>query len=271
MILELSQLIMPVVDIARQAGDKILKIYDTDFAIETKSDDSPLTAADRAAHEHIVAALNRLTPDIPVWSEESATIEFSERSAWSQFWLVDPLDGTKEFIKHNGEFTVNIALIRGNDPVLGVVHVPVMKRDYFGYVDGGAFVINNGGKHEAISVSRPAASPVRVVGSRSHQGDSLAAYLEWIGPHVMVPMGSSLKLCLVAAGAADVYPRLGLTSEWDTAAAQAVVEAAGGQVIDLSGRRLRYNTRAEVLNPFFIALGDDSRDWTAGARTTESA
>ena len=263
---ELSQLVMAVVDIARQAGDKILKIYETDFDVETKSDDSPLTAADRAAHQHIVAALTRLTPDIPVWSEESTTIEFSERSGWSQFWLVDPLDGTKEFVKRNGEFTVNIALIRGHEPVLGVVHVPVTKRDYFGYVDGGAFVIDDGGEPESISVSQSAESPVRVVGSRSHGGDSLAAYLEWIGPHVMVPMGSSLKLCLVAAGAADVYPRLGLTSEWDTAAAQAVVEAAGGQVIDLSGQRLLYNTKAEVLNPFFIVLGDSSRDWAAGAR-----
>ncbi len=267
MIPELSQLTMAVVDIARQAGDEILKIYGTDFTVETKSDDSPLTAADRAAHLHILAELTRLTPDIPVWSEESATIEFSERSGWAQFWLVDPLDGTKEFIKRNGEFTVNIALIQGNEPALGVVHVPVTRRDYFGWVDGGAFVIDDGGKPEPIGVCRPAKSPVRVVGSRSHLGDSLKAYLNWIGPHVMVPMGSSLKLCLVAAGEADVYPRLGPTSEWDTAAAQAVVEAAGGQVIDLSGRRLLYNTKAEVLNPYFIALGDSTRDWAAGAKT----
>jgi len=267
MIPELSQLTMAVVDIARQAGDEILKIYQTDFAVETKSDDSPLTAADRAAHLHIVAALTRLTPDVPVWSEESATIEFSERSGWPQFWLVDPLDGTREFVKRNGEFTVNIALIRGHEPVLGVVHVPVTKRDYFGWLDGGAFVSDDGGEPEPISVSRTAESPVRVVGSRSHRGKSLEAYLDWIGPHVMVPMGSSLKLCLVAAGDADVYPRLGLTSEWDTAAAQAIVEAAGGQVIDLQGHRLLYNTKAEVLNPYFIVLGDSSRDWAAGAQS----
>jgi len=264
--LELSQLASAVVDIARQAGAEILKIYESDFAVETKSDDSPLTAADSAAHQCIVAALTKLTPDIPVWSEESAEIDVAERSGWSVFWLVDPLDGTKEFIKRNGEFTVNIALIRGNEPVLGVVHVPVTGRDYLGYEGGGAFVIENGGQPEPITVSRTAESPARVVGSRSHQGDSLKAYLECLGPHVMVPMGSSLKICLVAAGAADVYPRLGLTSEWDTAAAQAVVEAAGGKVIDLSGNRLLYNTKAEVLNPFFIVLGDSSRDWTAGAR-----
>jgi 3'(2'), 5'-bisphosphate nucleotidase len=265
--LELSQLANAVVDIARQAGAEILKIYATDFDVETKADDSPLTAADRAAHQHIVAALTELTPDIPVWSEESATIDFAERSGWQQFWLVDPLDGTKEFIKRNGEFTVNIALIRGHEPVLGVVHVPVMRRDYFGFAGGGAFIINDDGKPKPITVSKVAESPVRVVGSRSHLGNSLEAYLDWVGPHVMVPMGSSLKLCLIAAGEADIYPRLGLTSEWDTAAAQAVVEAAGGQVIDLSGQRLLYNTKAEVLNPFFIVLGDSSRDWAAGTGT----
>ena len=265
--IELSQLADAVVDIARQAGAEIMKIYATDFDVETKADDSPLTAADRAAHQHIVTALTRLTPDIPVWSEESATIDFAQRSNWPQFWLVDPLDGTKEFIKRNGEFTVNIALIRGHEPVLGVVHVPVTRRDYFGFAEGGAFTIDDGGKPEPIAVSRAAESPLRVVGSRSHRGKSLEAYLDWVGPHVMVPMGSSLKLCLIAAGDADIYPRLGLTSEWDTAAAQAVVEAAGGQVIDLCGQRLLYNTKAEVLNPFFIALGDSSRDWTAGAET----
>ncbi len=263
---ELPQLTQAVVGIARPSGTEILKIYASDFAVETKTDDSPLTAADRAAHEHIVAALLQLTPDIPVWSEESAEIDVAERSGWPLFWLVDPLDGTKEFIKRNGEFTVNIALIRGNEPVMGVVHVPVTQRDYMGYEGGGAFIIDNGGDPRPISVSRKAETPIRVVGSRSHRGNSLNAYLDWIGPHVMVPMGSSLKLCLVAAGAADVYPRLGPTSEWDTAAAQAVVEAAGGRVIDLSGQRLLYNTKAEVLNPFFIALGDDSRDWTAGIK-----
>ncbi len=263
---DLPQITAAVVAIARRAGAEIMTIYESDFDIETKADDSPLTAADRASHELIVAALHDLTPDIPVWSEESAAIDFATRSGWPEFWLVDPLDGTKEFIKRNGEFTVNIALIRGHEPVLGVVHVPVTRRDYFGAVDDGAFVIDDGGAPERITVTRPAESPVRVVGSRSHRGRSLEAYLDQIGPHVMIPMGSSLKLCLVAAGTADVYPRLGPTSEWDTAAAQAVVEAAGGQVVDVHGRRLRYNTKAEVLNPHFIVFGDPSRDWTAGAQ-----
>lgn len=263
---EISQMTTAVVEIARRAGAEIMTIYDSDFDIETKADDSPLTAADRASHELILGALHELTPDIPAWSEESATIDFATRSGWGQFWLIDPLDGTKEFIKRNGEFTVNIALIRDHEPVLGVVHVPATRRDYFGAAGNGAFVIDDGGTAERIAVSRTAESPIRVVGSRSHRGRSLETYLERLGPHVMVPMGSSLKLCLVAAGAADVYPRLGPTSEWDTAAAQAVVEAAGGQVVDLQGRRLLYNTKKEVLNPHFIVFGDRSRDWTAGAQ-----
>ncbi|MDH3977898.1 MAG: 3'(2'),5'-bisphosphate nucleotidase CysQ [Gammaproteobacteria bacterium] len=262
-----AQLVNDIVRIARKAGDEILKIYESaDFNVEMKADDSPLTAADQAAHQLILAELTALTPDIPVWSEESAKIEFAERQGWSQFWLVDPLDGTKEFIKRNGEFTVNIALIQGHAAVLGVVHVPVIAKDYYGTANGGAFVIENGGEPQPIQVTKTAENPVRVVGSRSHRGASLESYLDWIGPHVMVPMGSSLKLCLVAAGEADVYPRLGLTSEWDTAAAQAVVEAAGGQVVDLKGNRLAYNTKEEVLNPFFIVLGDNSRDWTEGAQ-----
>ncbi|HHQ14291.1 MAG TPA: 3'(2'),5'-bisphosphate nucleotidase [Chromatiales bacterium] len=263
--MELTPLLPPVIDIARAAGREILAIYESDFEVETKADHSPLTAADSAAHRLIVARLNELTPDIPVWSEESAAIPYSERAGWTRFWLVDPLDGTKEFIKRNGEFTVNIALVEGHEPVLGIVHVPVSGRDYFGARGHGAF-LDSGGEPQPIHVQRPAADPVRVVGSRSHRGASLEHFLQKLGPHEIVPMGSSLKLCLVASGDADVYPRLGPTSEWDTAAAQAVVECAGGFVVDLDGHPLRYNTRVEVLNPYFIVYGDDSRDWLAYAR-----
>jgi 3'(2'), 5'-bisphosphate nucleotidase len=258
----LSSLIESVVSIGRLAGQEILNIYESDFEVETKDDNSPLTAADKAAHRIIQSSLEKLTPDIPVWSEESAEIPYAERSSWDQFWLVDPLDGTKEFIKRNGEFTVNIALISGHEPVLGVVHVPVTGRDYYGYSGGGAFLAERGGEGQPISVRRPAERPLRVVGSRSHASASLEKYVAALGPHVMVPMGSSLKLCLVAAGEADIYPRLGLTSEWDTAAAQAVVECAGGAVTDLDGNRLIYNTRPEVLNPFFLVYGDESINWT---------
>ena len=264
---DLSRLTQATVAIARRAGQAILHIYESDFSVETKADDSPLTAADRAAHELICKELREITPDIPIWSEESATISFNTRSLWSEFWLVDPLDGTKEFIKRNGEFTVNIALIRDNEPVLGVVHVPVHDRDYYGFEGGGSFLAEKDGYPAPISVRKPAAAPRRVVGSRSHRGSSLESYLANLGEHIMVPMGSSLKLCLVAAGDADVYPRLGPTSEWDTAAAQAVVENAGGKVVDLDGKRLMYNTKADPLNPFFIVYGDDAVDWLSCAES----
>jgi len=258
-----AALLEPVVAIAREAGTRILDIYQGEIEVTAKQDDSPLTAADLASHRAIVAGLSRLTPDIPILSEESADIPFSERASWDEYWLVDPLDGTKEFIKRNGEFTVNIALIQGHRAVLGVVHVPVKDTDYYGCLGRGAFRRLSGGDAEQINPCALGPGPIRVVGSRSHRGASLDAYLERLGDHEMVPMGSSLKLCLVATGEADVYPRLGPTCEWDTAAAQAVVEAAGGKVVDTSGADLRYNTKAEYLNPFFIVYGDSSRDWTA--------
>ncbi len=258
---QLHDLLNDVIAIARQAGSEILSIYNSDFAVEVKDDRSPLTAADRASHQSIVNALTRLTPDIPVMSEESATVDYSVRSRWSRFWLVDPLDGTKEFIKRNGEFTVNIALVEHHQPVLGVVHVPVLDRDYYGARTVGAFRRDGTEAPRQIRVCCPARDPVRVVGSRSHGGDSLNAFLQRLGNHELVAMGSSLKLCLVAEGAADVYPRLGPTSEWDTAAAQAVVEAAGGQVTGLDGQPLRYNRGPEVLNPYFLVFGDSSRHW----------
>lgn len=255
-------LLKPVVAIAREAGARILEIYKGEFEVTAKADDSPLTAADMASHRAIMAGLRQLTPEVPILSEESAEVSFEERASWDEYWLVDPLDGTKEFIKRNGEFTVNIALIQGHQPVLGVVHVPVKDTDYYGAPGTGAFRCVAGGMEEPLRVQPLKDGPIRVVGSRSHRGASLDAYLERLGDHQMVPMGSSLKLCLVATGEADVYPRLGPTCEWDTAAAQAVVESAGGQVVDTDGAALRYNAKAEYLNPFFIVFGDTSRDWT---------
>lgn len=263
----IETLLPGVLDVARAAGRAISEIYArADLKVETKADQSPLTAADRAAHEVIAAGLARLSPDIPLWSEESAAIDWDTRRHWPEFWLVDPLDGTREFIKRNGEFTVNIALVRGHAPVLGVIHAPVLKRDYYGYTGGGAFRSDGGRPGEPIRVRSPALPPVRVAGSRSHRGSSLDDILANLGDHTLVSMGSSLKFCLVAEGEADFYPRLGPTSEWDTAAAQAVVEAAGGAVLDLQGQPLRYNTRRDVLNPFFIARGDPERDWLALVR-----
>jgi 3'(2'), 5'-bisphosphate nucleotidase len=248
--------------LAKQAGEQILQIYNTEFAVEEKDDKSPLTAADMASHTTIVAGLQRLTPGIPVLSEESASIPFAERSAWDSYWLIDPLDGTKEFIKRNGEFTVNIALIHAGVPVLGVVHVPVSGVTYAACEGQGAVKEIPGRGAQAIHVRKLGDGPVAVVGSRSHQGDSLKAFLAKLGDHEIVSMGSSLKICLVAEGAADVYPRLGPTSEWDTAAAHCVVNQAGGHLTDLEMRPLRYNTKDSLLNPFFLVFGDDSRDWS---------
>lgn len=259
-----KSLLPAVLGIARAAGRVILEIYvRADHVVETKADLSPLTAADRAANEVIAAGLARLAPDLPVWSEESADVDWETRRRWPAFWLVDPLDGTREFIKRNGEFTVNIALVHGHAPVLGVVHAPVLNRDYYAVAGGGAFRADDGGPGRPIRVRAPAIPPVKVAGSRSHRDPGLDGILARVGEHTLVSMGSSLKFCLVAEGRADFYPRLGPTSEWDTAAAQAVVEAAGGAVVDLRGRPLRYNTHREILNPHFIARGDPGRDWLA--------
>ncbi len=257
-------------DIARAAGDAILAVYGRDIAVELKADQSPLTEADRAAHAVIRERLADLTPALPLLSEESAPHELAERRSWPRYWLVDPLDGTKEFLKRNGEFTVNIAFVEEHRAVLGVVFAPVLDRLYFGAADRGAWRQDAGTAPRAIRV-REAAAPVRVIGSRSHAGDELAAYLAALGPHELVSMGSSLKICLIAEGAADVYPRLGPTSEWDTAAAQAILESAGGRMITRAGQPLRYNTKDELLNPHFLAFGDPRRDWLAPIKTVRGS
>ncbi|MEX2123792.1 MAG: 3'(2'),5'-bisphosphate nucleotidase CysQ [Woeseia sp.] len=259
--MNLEELIEPVVATAIAAGAAILEVYATDFDIEAKEDDSPLTLADMSAHRCILDGLGRLTPDMPVISEESGLPDFDLRRAWQRYWLVDPLDGTREFVKRNGEFTVNIALIDHHRPVLGVVHVPVMGKTYVGCEGRGAELRSADGERHPIHIAVESANPVRVVGSRSHRGASLDAFLEKLENFEMVPMGSSLKFCLVAEGAADVYPRLGPTSEWDTAAAQAVAEQAGGAVLQLDGKPLSYNEKPDILNPHFMVLGPRDHDW----------
>ncbi|MFN3712367.1 MAG: 3'(2'),5'-bisphosphate nucleotidase CysQ [Alcanivoracaceae bacterium] len=257
-------LLNQVADIARRAGDAILEVYNgPDFDVERKGDDSPLTAADLAAHRLILAGLTALTPDIPVHSEESEGITWEMRRHWSRYWLVDPLDGTKEFIKRNGEFTVNIALIESGVPVLGVVHVPVLGITYSGGDGLGAFRQTAAGR-ESIQVRRPVSVPVVMVASRSHGTDTIGVLEEVInreiGPVELTSMGSSLKLCLVAEGKADIYPRLAPTSEWDTAAADAVVRAAGGTVVNTAFEPLRYN-KQDILNPHFLVLGASVDSW----------
>lgn len=251
-----------LLQLARQAGRAILDIYEQDFQVELKADQSPLTAADLASHHTIVAGLAALTPDIPVLSEESASLPYDTRRQWQRYWLVDPLDGTREFVKRNGEFTVNIALIEDGRAVFGVVHVPVSGVSYVGRVGEGAHKYDEHGIRRPIQVTAKRQTPLRVAGSRSHAGDSLQRFLDKVGEHQIVSMGSSLKLCLVADGSADIYPRLGPTSEWDTAAAQAVVEAAGGQVTDTQMQPLRYNQKDSLLNPHFLVFGDTSVDWS---------
>jgi 3'(2'), 5'-bisphosphate nucleotidase len=261
---ELSSLAGPVCVVASEAGRRILEIYQQGaFEVQRKADDSPLTAADRASHDIIERGLSALTPGVPVWSEESAEVSFYERSQWPEFWLVDPLDGTREFVKRNGEFTVNIALVREHRPVLGVICVPARDEHFHGGAGLGSFARSGAGRPAPIQVCRRTAEPVRVAGSRSHAGDSLVRFVQNLPGYQMITVGSSIKFCMVASGSADVYPRLGPTAEWDTAAGQAIVEGAGGAVTDLEGRPLRYNVRPEPLNPFFVAFGDASRNWPA--------
>jgi 3'(2'), 5'-bisphosphate nucleotidase len=256
-----NDLLNPLESLARQAGEAIMAIYAQDFEVTEKADHSPLTDADMVSHHRIVSGLAELTPDIPILSEESQATPFAERRRWARYWLVDPLDGTKEFIKKHDEFTVNIALIEGHDPVLGVIYVPASGLGFSGSAEGGAFRRSQDASPQPIQVTASAAAPVRVVGSRSHKSARFSAYLAKLGAHELVSMGSSLKLCLIAEGKADVYPRLGPTSEWDTAAAHAVVLAAGGQVVDPNGEPLRYNMKDSLLNPYFIAYGDAGHDW----------
>lgn len=253
--------VQDVCKLAREAGSAINEIYaSADYNVEHKADDSPLTAADMASHRVITAGLRELAPDIPVLSEESADIDWATRRQWSRYWLVDPLDGTREFIKRNGEFTVNIALVEGHQSVMGVVFVPVTGELYHACADQGAFLEQEGNR-TSLQTRKPA-EPLVVAGSRSHGNERQAALLAGMGPYETVAMGSSLKFCLLARGEADVYLRTGPTSEWDTAAAQCVLEQAGGAVRQLDGEPLRYNASESLLNPEFLAVGEPGIDWT---------
>ena len=250
-----------VIRLAHDAAQRILAVYDTAFDVEHKQDASPLTAADLASHHCIVDGLRALTPSIPVLSEESAdTVDTAQRLQWETLWVVDPLDGTREFVKRNGEFTVNIALVHAGVAVFGVIQQPVTGTSWHGGAGLGAFVRRDG-RESAIAARRPARAPLRVAASRSHRDARTEAFLQRMGDTEPLAQGSSLKFCRIAEGALDVYPRFGPTSEWDTAAGQAILEAAGGQVIDPRGRSLRYNQRDTVLNGDFLALGDPELPW----------
>lgn len=254
-----EKLLPRVVAIAVKAGQAIMEIYaDPANAVMTKSDNSPLTQADLAADRVIKAGLGNLQLGWPVLSEESAEIPYETRKNWSCFWLIDPLDGTKEFIKKNGEFTVNIALIEKGVPILGVVYAPVLDVCYFAARGVGAFVQRGGAESQLIQVATCVpGEQVKVVASRSHADERTAALLMKLGDYQCISMGSSLKLCLVAEGAAHLYPRLGPTMEWDTAAAHAVVTCAGGRVCDWTGAELIYN-KPDLHNPEFLVIAEQN-------------
>lgn len=257
-----AELVAEVEAIARDAGAAIMAIYGRDFSVEEKADKSPLTEADAAAHQLIADRLAALPLPLPLLSEED-TGHFAGPDARGRYWLVDPLDGTKEFIKRNGEFTVNIALIEQGRPVLGVVYAPALGLCYSAARGLGASKVDAEGQRRPIRVAEHrAGTPWRIVGSRSHAGEEMPRLLARLGEHELVPMGSSLKLCLVAEGAADAYPRLGPTCLWDTAAAHCVAEQAGGRVVQLDGTPLGYAHPEQPLNPHFLVLGQSEQDWT---------
>lgn len=249
--------------IARHAGRRIVEVYseESECDVSYKSDQTPVTTADLAAHDIILEQLQQLQPLLPVLSEESDSIPFAERHEWPTYWLVDPLDGTREFLRRNGEFSVNIALVSNNRPIAGVIVAPVLNIAYFATQSFGAFKQVGEMEPQPISV-RSAPDPVTVARSRSPvTGPRLQQFLDAIGEHDEIPMGSALKSCLVAEGAADVYARLGPTGEWDTAAAQCIVEEAGGYIRDTRSRDLTYNMRESLINPNFLVFGDDRVDW----------
>lgn len=243
-----------LITITRQAGDKIMEFYRRgETQTWTKKDDSPITEADLAAHHIIVDGLTQLTPNIPVLSEESADITWEERKQWQRYWLVDPLDGTKEFIKRNGEFTVNIALIDNGTPIMATVYAPALNQMFWADKEKGSYFSE--GQQAPIKLDltvTKAKETLRVVGSRSHPSAEMATFVEQFKSHEIVPTGSSLKFCLVAQGRADIYPRLGPTMEWDTGAGHCIALFAGAVVTKLDNSELLYNQRESLLNEFFV-------------------
>jgi 3'(2'), 5'-bisphosphate nucleotidase len=257
----LAELLPQVVELAREAGLAILKVYgEVDPAVEYKRDNSPLTQADLASHHVIACGLRSITPDWPVLSEESREIPFEQRRGWPLFWMVDPLDGTKEFLRRNGEFTVNIALIEKGAPILGVVYAPALGKLYYAARGHGAWK-QEGGAALPIRAAKATNGASRVVVSRSHGSgeESLDRFTGAVERCEFVPMGSSLKFCLVAEGLADLYPRSGPTMEWDTAAAHCILKEAGGSVTGIDGEPFVYN-KPSLLNPGFLASAQPMLD-----------
>ena len=260
--MNLNTLILPLSNIAIIAGKIILTYYKNLKDIKIKDDSSPLTEADLESNSFIIKKLKQIDPSIPILSEESL-VEWSTRKKWSTYWLIDPLDGTKEFIDQNGEFTVNIALIENNKPILGIIYAPALSTLYYAYKNSGCYKINctnvlkNLNKSNKIHVNKKNKSDhLLVVGSRSHSNEDFSL---WVNNNVkdyeIVKKGSSLKFCNIADGNADIYPRFGLTSEWDIAAGHIILNEAGGNIKSIDNSEIFYNTKENILNPYFIASG----------------
>ena len=276
--IQYDKLILTTILVAKRAGEAILEVYDSDFAVEQKDDKSPLTLADKRSHEIIKKVLEQTitvnNSTVPILSEEGKEIPYDERIKWEYFWLVDPLDGTKEFIKRNGEFTVNIALIHKHKPVLGIIYIPVKDVFYFAAINFGTYKLENSeiltddlsieeliDKSQRLPLNSNDKTTLTVIGSRSHTSEEFSEFVKRLNQRhenvEFISSGSSLKLCLVAEGKADVYPRFGPTMEWDTAAGQAIVEQAKGTVMETeTNEPLSYN-KSNLLNPFFIVSGQD--------------
>jgi 3'(2'), 5'-bisphosphate nucleotidase len=248
-----TEQIKKIIEISVDAGHAIMEIYKTDFNIEIKDDQSPLTKADISSHQIITRSLKKLTPNLPILSEESKNISYEERSKWKMYWLIDPLDGTKEFINRNGEFTVNIALIYRNRPVLGIIHIPAYKETYWGHNHYGSYFINSDSVQKKISVSKRNRNKIKVIASRSHKSKNLSSFLKNLGNYEVIYAGSSLKFCLIARGQVDIYPRLSPTSEWDIAAGEAILSNAGGTLRTLNNKVIIYNQNIDFINPSFVA------------------
>ena len=259
--IEKNNLLLKVCNIAIKAGEEILKYYTEDIHVTHKDDSSPLTKADLASNKIIMNALQQLDSTIPILSEESL-VEWKERKNWTKYWLVDPLDGTKEFIRQNGEFTVNIALIENNKPILGVIFTPVKFDLYFAQKNYGSYKINSSSKlinlQEAVKIFVANKSSIeKIIGSRSHSNQTFDSWVNQNFPNSeIVQAGSSLKFCLIAEGAADIYPRFGPTSEWDIAAGHIIVNEAGGRVNTFENTEINYNQKEDLLNPQFYAIGN---------------
>lgn len=261
--IDLSALAAPVQAIAREAGRCILDVYAGSFSITEKADQSPITEADLAAHRCILRGLTPLTPQIPILSEESSEISFAERSRWEWLWLVDPLDGTREFIRRSDQFSINIALIHQHEAVFGLILSPVDGACYYAWRNGGAWKKPRNQLLRRIHAAQTCHQPIRVTSSEaSYRSRRLQEYLQQIGEYRHLFLGSALKSCLIAEGEADLYPRFGPTGEWDTAASQIILEEAGGHLTDMQLRPLRYNARPVLINPDFFAFSDASRDWS---------